>query len=381
MRQQKPAAKAPERNQPVPGEKRVDNTRLLPYVFQDSSSGMNVARFLLPVEWQVSGEVTWNMNAPSNPSNIHLLLYNPDNLEAVEVLPSFFFGYTNDPQSLMGFQMSGSIYGNEIHPPMPIINVIREILIPRLRNIPGLQILAEENLPDLDQRRGYKPEIAQGSQYYSEGGRIRLAYFHHDRQVEEDFFASVRLTRIQVGMSFFGAGPMFLDYWYTGFVHAFRATPEELNTKRAVYEAIACSFEIDPQFRAYVSKVIRQLTQGFINRTNQMGAAARQVGKTLSETSDLINESYWKRTAEHNAHAAARNQTQGVSQSGDAFSHYIRGTDDYFDPMSGKTVELDASHRHIWSDGSGNYIFSDDAGYNPNVGDTTNWVEMKPGSE
>jgi hypothetical protein len=51
------------------------------------------------------------------------------------------------------------------------------------------------------------------------------------------------------------------------------------------------------------------------------------------------------------------------------------------DPQTGATIEflpvqLPSGYREAWVNGRGEYILSNDAGFNPNVGDTTEWRHM-----
>jgi hypothetical protein len=40
-------------------------------------------------------------------------------------------------------------------------------------------------------------------------------------------------------------------------------------------------------------------------------------------------------------------------------------------------VELPAGYRNVWGNANGEYILSDNANYNPNVGGTQSWRQMQ----
>jgi hypothetical protein len=60
------------------------------------------------------------------------------------------------------------------------------------------------------------------------------------------------------------------------------------------------------------------------------------------------------------------------------FSEYIRGTENYHDPSSGHQVELPGGHEHVWGNSLGEYMLSNDAGFDPNRHSSTDWVAIEP---
>jgi hypothetical protein len=50
--------------------------------------------------------------------------------------------------------------------------------------------------------------------------------------------------------------------------------------------------------------------------------------------------------------------------------------DTYKNPYEDRPVQLPAGYNDAWVNGRGEYILSNEAGYNPNVGDTTEWRRM-----
>jgi hypothetical protein len=41
-------------------------------------------------------------------------------------------------------------------------------------------------------------------------------------------------------------------------------------------------------------------------------------------------------------------------------------------------VQLPSDYRYAWVSASGEYVLSDQAGFNPNVGSTTEWRQLRP---
>ncbi len=51
--------------------------------------------------------------------------------------------------------------------------------------------------------------------------------------------------------------------------------------------------------------------------------------------------------------------------------------DEYHDPMSDRPVELPLSYNRAWTNGLGDYVLSDDYSFDPNIGSTQNWQQMR----
>ncbi|MBV9441522.1 MAG: hypothetical protein JO217_02390 [Acidobacteriaceae bacterium] len=59
------------------------------------------------------------------------------------------------------------------------------------------------------------------------------------------------------------------------------------------------------------------------------------------------------------------------------FDRYIRSVDQYQDPLKGAAVELPSGYRNVWANALGEYILSDDANFNPNVGSNRSWRQLQ----
>ena len=61
-----------------------------------------------------------------------------------------------------------------------------------------------------------------------------------------------------------------------------------------------------------------------------------------------------------------------MDRAADSYSQSIRGVDAYHDPTSGRAVELPGGYKQVWTNGLGEYLLSDEAGFDPNIGSTIN---------
>jgi hypothetical protein len=59
------------------------------------------------------------------------------------------------------------------------------------------------------------------------------------------------------------------------------------------------------------------------------------------------------------------------------FSETIRGVETYRDPTSGETVELSNQYGHAWVNNRGEYLLSDQEGFDPNVTLKEDWRPLE----
>jgi hypothetical protein len=92
-----------------------------------------------------------------------------------------------------------------------------------------------------------------------------------------------------------------------------------------------------------------------------------EMSQIISQTNDRMSDAI-NRTYERSEEAVEHEAT--------GFDDYIRGIDRYKDDDD--QVSLPSGYNHAFSDGNGNYIVTDEHGYDPNVnGPNGNWHEME----
>jgi hypothetical protein len=101
-----------------------------------------------------------------------------------------------------------------------------------------------------------------------------------------------------------------------------------------------------------------------IKQIQHIGQISRIISQTHNEISDMIIQSYNKRQAVNDRIA-------------ENFSQYIRGVDEYYNPMERRPVELPSGYQNAWTNRLGEYILSDDPNFNPNIGSTREWQKME----
>jgi DNA-directed RNA polymerase subunit RPC12/RpoP len=339
----------------------VGGFSLQPFAYHDPQSGMEAFSIQVPQGWQVNGGVTWLVERPAAPAQISLQLANPDGLEAFEVFPNLYFTWTNNPLIAMT-KPAGSLYfGFEVRQPIPAREAMRQYVLPRYRRIQDLSVPDEG--PALELLRAVSPsQPAQGGQYSNESARVRLHYTLNGQAVAEEMSGVAEYTRLLAPGMF---GSVETVYWSIGYLTAFRAARQQLETYADLYRTIFSSVKINPAWTALVQQVIQGLTSNQIRHIQQIGALSRQISQNAEEMRESNLRGWQERSAAYDR----------VSEQ---FSQTIRGVDPYYDPNTGQNVELPSGYTQAWSTPLGEYLLTDDPNFNPNIGSNQSWTPLAP---
>ena len=130
-----------------------------------------------------------------------------------------------------------------------------------------------------------------------------------------------------------------------------RAPTGQLDASAKLFELIASTFRVDPEWQARVTKnamAIQQIEQkGIRDRVAIQAKSAEDIRKIQQETYE--------------------NQQKSQDSINANFSQVIRGVESYRNPTNGETLELDANYGHAWVNNRGEYLLSDQAGFDPNI--------------
>jgi hypothetical protein len=102
-----------------------------------------------------------------------------------------------------------------------------------------------------------------------------------------------------------------------------------------------------------------RMKQGIVDATN----LSRQITANAEHARKVYADAYKQR----------QESQERIAQS---FGEYIRGVDTYKNPYEDRPVQLPAGYNDAWVNARGEYVLSNEAGFNPNVGDTTEWRRM-----
>lgn len=324
--------------------------------------GVEAFRMLIPADWRFEGGVHWLMNNPGMPAVIACRAYNPQGVEAFEIFPNISCYWTNNPMVTMMFPMGSLYFGNEVRPPMPALQALQQLVVPRYRGkMPGLQIVQQEHLPDLPKALRANAPPTPGPIPQADGARLRLRYRQDGQEVDEDLFGVVELTRVAMPMLF---GAQEHIYWMANYLFSFRAKADSLDRLADQFQAIVRSFRLNPQWYGRYLQVSQFLIQNQIQQIQHIGQLSRIISQTSDQISDMIMDSYYQRQAT-------------MDRLAEQFSQAIRGVNEYYNPFEDRPVELPGGYNYAWANALGEYILTDDPNFNPNLGSNLTWQQME----
>jgi hypothetical protein len=324
--------------------------------------GVEAFRLLIPKTWEFKGGVTWRIDNPGTPATIAFTVSNPEGQEAFEVFPNIPCYWTNQ-MMVTGFFPPGSRYfGNEVRPPAPALEVLRDLVVPRYREgVMPWEIVQQEHLPDLPaQLRANSPASTEGITS-ADGGRVRVRYHSGDHEIEEDFFGVVEIASVSMPMLMGVAEHV---YWTADYLFSFRAVAGQLDRLADQFLSMVQSFRLNSVWFNRVTQASQFMIQNQIQHIRNVGQLSQIISQTNDQISDMIMSSYQSRQA-----TMDRLSTQ--------FSQAIRGVDEYYDPLQDQGVELPGGYDFAWSNSLGEYIVTDDPNFNPNVETNLNWEKLK----
>lgn len=336
----------------------VRGIRLKQFVCTDTQgTGLEVFRMLVPVGWQSQGGCMWLLDNPAMPAAIALQIWNPGGAEAFEILPNMNF--TWNPASLGAmFSVGRRQFGAEVRAPMSVRDALGQLVVPRYRSkMRNVQILSEAPQPDLPRLARSEALVSGGS---AEGGKLRLRYDWQNAQVDEEIYGVVEVFHYPVQTMF---GTAQAAYWVVDYLFSFRAAAGRLDQMVDLYSAMIGSLRPNPQWYAAFKAIAERLSQMQVQHIRHIG----QIGEIYAQTGREIREQnlndWYSRQATYDRLATDR-------------SRQIRDVDAYYDPHKEEVVELPAGYGNAWANNLGEYIVTEDPGFNPNIDSNLHWEPM-----
>jgi len=323
---------------------------------QPNMIGGEAFSFLAPVDWQVEGGLVWRAH-PTMPASVAMRVSNPKGLEQLENFPTLAFSW-GGYLPVSGFPQ-GSIYlGNEVQPPVrDAIAYLKERHLPRTRANVQAKIVKTEELPKLAEaaRQAEPAPPLGGPQMVFTAGRVRIEYQLEGKAVEEDLYCVLNSMALPTGN---------MTIQIADKLCGLRAPKGQLDQATKLFETMIHSSRINLQWFSRYSQLVQALTQAQMNQIRAAGELSRYISRTSSEISDMMRQSYEQRQASQDR----------INKN---WSQYMRGVDEYHDPVAGRPVELPSGYQNAWVSGSGEYIVTDSLNFNPNVELDGNWQKLE----
>lgn len=318
-----------------------------------AAGGITAFTLLLPEGWEHEGGVVWRPHL-ANQAAVAFWAWNPEGSEVFELLPCDPFIW--NPQSLAFFG-PGSLYlGNEVRQPVTDpAAFIMQFVIPRYRHeITDPQLVSTTALPQVAAAAA-SARAEPGARKQGYAATVRIAYTRDDVILHEDFTCVLLVTTV--------AAMPGIVLWGPDTLYSCRAEPAALDQAGSLLHIMATSVQPTAQwFNTYV-QIIQMWQRNQMQAIADAGRISQIISQTSSEISDMVRQAY-------------ENRQSSQDRIHREFSETIRGVETYNDPYRGRPVELPSQYRHAWVSDNGEYVLSDEAGFNPNIGDTRTWKRL-----
>jgi hypothetical protein len=338
----------------APANANAGDLRLTMLAVRDPMVNNQVAfRMLIPQGWQSQGGIVW-MHDKSNLATAMMRVANPRGAERLDVFPQV--PYVWSQQGIFGFGPGSNYLGNIVAQPMEPAGYVTQVLLPHFRQGVQARVVGREPLPkvaELTARQAQEP----GAQKTARAERIRVEYQENGVLMHEDFYCVIVYSTSPIA-------PGMMN-WQPTQLYSFRAQAGRLDANAPLLHAMVSSVSIDLKWFAQYQQVVQMWFNNQMAAIRQAGELSRYIAQVNDQITEM-NRRAWE-NQQRSQDAISRN-----------FSEYIRGTETYHSTYEQGPVELPGGYNDVWVSGNGEYVLSNEAGFNPNVGDTQNWTRIEP---
>jgi DNA-binding protein H-NS len=327
---------------------RPGTIKLVRFGVQDPGvDNIEAVSFLIPAGWRTEGGIQWYPEQRIL-ANLLLRISDPQTGAAIEFLPVQHFTYM---QQMVVPMPQGSLYmGRVLWPPVTDISqFIRNMYfggpLARLRN--ARQVSAQE-MPEV---AALAAQSASASQARS--ARVRYVYQEQGRTWEEDVY--VTLTYFFVPN---------LALWSSDRAYSFRAPQGLLDRMSPLMATVVSTGKINRDWYAQYAYAGQLFDERMRQGIRGAAALSETIRRNNEEIRQMFEQSYRERSAaEDRIHQR--------------FTEYIRGVETYRNPYEDRPVQLPSGYSNVWVNRNGEYILSNEAGFNPNVGSNLDWRPLE----
>lgn len=313
------------------------------------AGGVVAVTYLVPAGWRSSGQVVW-LPQWERLADLQTSVSDPATGATIEWLPIQDFIFGQAPVGLeppIGSNYQGKAWVPPITDPLQFVHDFW---------VPGpLAHLANANLNSIQQVPQIADEFARafGGPATAAAYRLRYGYTQNGQPWEEELnFALL-----------FSTGPAG-DSWYVNFAYTTRAPQGVLDQLAPVISTIVSSRDTTTEWAAIYRLTQQLFTQGIQQQMADTVAFGRLLADQRAQTAALQAQIADERQASQDAIAQMRGEV-------------LSGIETFVDPVNGRLVQLPAGQNSYWVNGQGQYIASDQAGFDPNSFGG-GWTQIQP---
>jgi len=330
--------------------------------------GMEIFRMLVPKDWKFEGGSSWNYGVSPPELITAYTVSSPDGHSVIQQFPPIRMYWAPD-QMLQSTQMQ---LGYGIMQPVPASDFLQRIFIPQVRQgVSDLKIVETQPLPEMAQSALALSQLSYHlynqilplsfvPDERADAVRVKVEYSHGGRKMVEDFTTVIIYSFTNVP-TLYGAYVQTVS-WRPA-VFSFRAPAEEMAEKVRLFQISLYSRFENPVFNVTYIRLCAVITRENIQHQQAILARYQQIRQTLSETNDMVWQSYQNRSA-------------GRDRMFENYTQAYRGMESYYDPVNRWNVSLPAGYENAWTNGT-DYVFSDTPNFNPGAVLSGSWQRME----
>jgi hypothetical protein len=323
--------------------------RLLPRTLEDPAAGGRTAlRFLVPEGWQAQGHIAW-LHELSVLTNLRLRMSDPRTGVTLEWLPTMHFAFTQQLPGLMspGQNWMGALFAPpESDPARFVENFWAPQVLSHLR---GRRPLSRQDFP-----RRAQLAIAQDPGWQAQAVRLRYTYEQQGQPWEEDVSFTLAYAPMAGGMAM----------WNVQSAASCRAPRGELDRQASLIEAVFQNAHFTPEWLATFSVVRQLFRQGMAQQMADTAAFGRALQQYNAHIQQLGQQMHEERMRSFDRIAESQRE-------------YLGGVETYTNPYNQQGMYLPAGYTEQWMNARGEVLLSTTPGFDPNAGDTTQWLKLE----
>ncbi len=307
---------------------------------------------LVPEGWKREGKVDWDPNTAIE-ATLELKINDPNSGAQIQLLP--IQQYIFIPNPMMPMQPGQNYMGSIIAEPITDLpQYVKSVFAPQiLTQLQDARVTAQEDLPKVAQAT----EKVYGNQSKAKAGRIRYSYLVNGQPWEEDVYLTLVYTQTDA-----------LTIWCSYTAASIRAPKGTLDKLSPLLTSVLHTLRLTSDWYCDLMYV-----RDLFNKRMMIGI---QDAAAISQTTTANAEEIHRMFAD--SYKTAQESEDRISQS---WSETILGVNTYSNPYDSHSVELPSGYNDAWVNPKGEYILSNQGGFDPNVGSVSEWKRMNARGE
>ncbi|GIU78853.1 MAG: hypothetical protein KatS3mg005_2091 [Bryobacteraceae bacterium] len=332
---------------PAVSASKPGTVKLIRHAVRDpGADNIEAYSFLIPAGWRTEGGIQWFPQYRIL-ANLLMRIIDPQTGAAIEFLPVQYFFYWQ----VLRPRPNGSNYlGRVLWPPIQDVGEFVETMymggpLARLRKATKAAV---QEMPELAALAVRGESASQ-----AKSGKIRYEYEQDGQAWEEDVYVTLVYTFVAD-----------IAMWRSDRAYSFRAPKGMLDRLTPLMAAVVSTARISLDWFAQYS-IAGQL---FDERMRQGIRGAAALSQTIRRNSEEIRQMFEQ---------SYRERTAADDRIHQRFTEYIRGVETYRNPFEDRPVQLPSGYSNVWVNRNGEYILSNEANFNPNIGSNLDWRPLK----